>query len=354
MTVIDEAGRSIGHGCQGNWVNVSAGTPDPKTFKEATFRPNGEQYGLEIAAKFVWSPDAYLAGEVHPDLPPGTYRIQASISDALHKATVFEWEVVNPGANGDLATEGLRPKSGDLQQQVRRLSEIAMVAAASASQADAAVYHGGTALPPAGGFPGVSQRLESEGVQIVGSKQLGEPRPKGFLTDADYLASLMNKGVDLLNSARPGVDSTLSDRAAEEWIDEVRRATENDHPRIALLFTIPTTARPRYDGQSRRLRELVQRLSFFLQELQATGLVITSAKYGIPPNEVDVRDRLIELIDDDGVLDFEVGPETLLVDPAPDKPKKLSVRWRDNGEPDASMFLDGTHVVIPRSAARQQ
>jgi hypothetical protein len=83
-------------------------------------------------------------------------------------------------------------------------------------------------------------------------------------------------------------------------------------------------------------------------------LVVTSGKYGVPGKEADVRDRLVELIDADGVLDFTVRPDSLLVDPAPSEDKSLRVRWRENGEPKASEFLDGTHVVIPDSAARIQ
>jgi hypothetical protein len=85
-----------------------------------------------------------------------------------------------------------------------------------------------------------------------------------------------------------------------------------------------------------------------------SGLAITFAKYGVPGEEADVRERLTELIGDDGVLDFEANFAYLLVDPAPDQFKKLRVRWRYNGKPDASGYDAGTHIVIPREEARKQ
>ncbi len=107
MTVVDTEGRTISHGNKGNWLNVKAGTPDPHTFDQTTFRPNGEQFALEIAAKFVWGRQAWVAGALNEQLPPGRHRIRASISDGVHKATVVEWEIVNPGDGGDIWTEGL-------------------------------------------------------------------------------------------------------------------------------------------------------------------------------------------------------------------------------------------------------
>lgn len=86
---------------------------------------------------------------------------------------------------------------------------------------------------------------------------------------------------------------------------------------------------------------------------QETPLVITSAKYGVPGKEADVKDRLTELIED-GVLDFEASLAYLLVDPAPGEFKTLRIRWLDRGKPDASAYHENTHIVIPRSAAREQ
>jgi hypothetical protein len=99
--------------------------------------------------------------------------------------------------------------------------------------------------------------------------------------------------------------------------------------------------------------------TFFPDQREATastddsGLVITAAIYGVPGKEADVRQRLAELIGDDGVLDFEATLPYLLVDPAPNEFKTLRVRWRHNGKPDASAYHEGTHIVIPREAARQ-
>jgi hypothetical protein len=81
-------------------------------------------------------------------------------------------------------------------------------------------------------------------------------------------------------------------------------------------------------------------------------LKITFAMYGIPGREVEVRDKITRLVADD-VLDFFVRSEVLGVDPAPGLAKQLRVRWTYRGKPDASSYLEGTHVVIPREAARQ-
>jgi hypothetical protein len=131
---------------------------------------------LEVAAKFVWAADAYLAGEVHPNLPPGRYTIRASISDAVHKAAVFEWVVVNPGSNGDLATKGLTPRPPDLEEWARRMTESATVSDASASHADPSVFWGGTALPPEDGFPGMTRMIEEEGLPVAVAKGRGSER----------------------------------------------------------------------------------------------------------------------------------------------------------------------------------
>jgi hypothetical protein len=85
-----------------------------------------------------------------------------------------------------------------------------------------------------------------------------------------------------------------------------------------------------------------------------TELVIDFAMYGVPGKEADVRDRLTELIDKDGILDFEATLAYLLVDPAPNEFKTLRIRWHYRGEPDASAFREGTHIIIPREAARKQ
>jgi hypothetical protein len=110
-----EAYDSIGHrvsATQGNWLDISARIPHPAFWaKEVTLRPTREEFGLEIAGKFSWGDDAWLAGEGDPpSLKPGTYVVRASLSDGKRKATVFEWELVNEGADAPLkATIKRRP-----------------------------------------------------------------------------------------------------------------------------------------------------------------------------------------------------------------------------------------------------
>ena len=331
MTVEDESGKPVGHGCRGNWVNVQAGTPDPKTSKKATFRPNGEQYGLEMVAKFVWGRDAYLAGEVQPNLRPGKYTIRASISDSVHKASVFEWEVVNPGEDSDLVVGGLTPRPENLENWASRMSEIATAAAASASMADTSVSWGGTALwpeesPPRAGRLGGAPTEEAKGLYAALHPQL-------------------RKGLDILNSANLGADRSLLDRAAIKWTDEVRALAEQTHPDFALHFTIPEHRRgSSQDGQSLHLRPLVQRLSTFLHDLGA--LRITYAKYGVGTKTLDPRSRLNDLIEDNRV-NFIVDEETMGGDPAPGQEKRLIVRWTFQGEEFSRSFTDGTHVELP-------
>jgi len=342
MTVEDDNGRPVGHGCRGNWVNVQAGTPDPTSFKQATFRPNGEQYGLEIAAKFLWAEDAYLAGEVHPNLPPGKYRIRASISDAVHKATVFDWVVMNPGANGDLTTEGLTPKPPDLKQLARSISEIATASAASASQADVSVSWGGTALPPEGGFPRMTRSIEEEGLQMAAAKGVGRNEPDPL--DLDSLRGLRRKGLDLLNNNRLGVDSALFDRAAAEWIDDVRGLTENADPIFASYFAIPDLPdQPRWKDQSRRMRDLVQRLALLLAPM---SFRFTYASYGLGDETIDPLERLNARIKDDRI-NFIVDESTMGGSPATRGQNTLILRWTWNGEEFQGSYAEGTHVGLP-------
>ena len=79
--------------------------------KSVTIPPTREEFGLEIAGKFLWGDDAWLAGEGDPpSMKPGTYVVRASVSDRKRKATVFEMDVSNPGANKPLvATVRRRP-----------------------------------------------------------------------------------------------------------------------------------------------------------------------------------------------------------------------------------------------------
>jgi hypothetical protein len=83
------------------------------------------------------------------------------------------------------------------------------------------------------------------------------------------LLPFLQKGLEIIRKDALGVDRKLLDRAAEKWIDDVRTLVESDHPDLALHFTIPIQPmQPRSEGQSRRVRELVQRLSWFLGGLK--------------------------------------------------------------------------------------
>lgn len=102
-----------------------------------------------------------------------------------------------------------------------------------------------------------------------------------------------------------------------------------------------------------RLRSSRDRTFAGVEAGSATGnppLVITTALYGVADNEADVSERLTELIDQSGVLDFEVTLEYLLIDPAPEQLKTLRLRWSEHGRGKASAFREGTHVVIPDPA----
>jgi hypothetical protein len=89
--------------------------------------------------------------------------------------------------------------------------------------------------------------------------------------------------------------------------------------------------------------------STFVAERRKGHIVITFAMYGAAGAESDVKDRLVELIDDDGVLDFIVDNATLVgaADPAPGVDKNLRMRWQEDGVARASSFDEYVHVVIP-------
>jgi len=95
---------------KGNWLDISARIPNPATLsKTVTLHPTREEFGLEIAGKFSWGDDAWLAGEGDPpSLKPGQYVIRASVSDGKRKATVFEWDLTNPGAGLPLTAKPKR------------------------------------------------------------------------------------------------------------------------------------------------------------------------------------------------------------------------------------------------------
>ena len=77
MQAFDEDGNRVGS-CLGNWMTLRAGVPD-QPVKTVTLRPTSEEFALEISGKFLWGEDAWLAGETHPSLKPGAYRIRASV-----------------------------------------------------------------------------------------------------------------------------------------------------------------------------------------------------------------------------------------------------------------------------------
>lgn len=83
------------------------------------------------------------------------------------------------------------------------------------------------------------------------------------------LLPYLQQGLEMVRKQAQGVDSKLLDRAAEKWTDEVRALLEPAHPEVAFYFTIPTfTMGARCEGQSRRVRQLTQRLSWFLSRLR--------------------------------------------------------------------------------------
>jgi hypothetical protein len=186
-------------------------------------------------------------------------------------------------------------------------------------------------------------RERIEELQAIGAR-LGAPEDEGELFDKLY--PLRRRGNDILRRRSPGVEEDLVDRAAEKWIDGVRELTERRYPEFALHFMIPrpSQGRPRHDGQSRRLIELVPRLNFFLRELKA--LWITYASYGIGDKTLNPRDRLNARIADDR-LNFRVDDATMGGDPAPGEQKLLFLRWVQDGLELDRSFDDRTHVGLP-------
>jgi len=62
---------------------------------------------LEIAGKFIWGDETWVAGEMDPPtIPPGRYVIRASIScQEESEPTIFEWDLVNEGAGKPLVVK---------------------------------------------------------------------------------------------------------------------------------------------------------------------------------------------------------------------------------------------------------
>ena len=92
-------------GNKGNWLDLSMGRPQILSSKTWTLLPNGEEYGIEVAGKFSWGQEAWIAGEGDPpSLQAGTtYMLRASVTSVgVLRPTVLEWEVENRGANSPL------------------------------------------------------------------------------------------------------------------------------------------------------------------------------------------------------------------------------------------------------------
>lgn len=87
-------GRTLVASTRGSWSLDWEGRNPPAV----TFRPTHEPHDLEIVSKFPNVENAWLAGQAEPLLPPGTYRVRASLrGDGLRKPAVFEWFVRNNG-----------------------------------------------------------------------------------------------------------------------------------------------------------------------------------------------------------------------------------------------------------------
>ena len=87
----------------GNWIDLSAGHPNPIPTKRLSLAPRDEA-GIELVGKFHWQRDAYLAGQSDPpSLPMGVYKIRVEATDQVSELGTFEWLVYNYGADRSLA-----------------------------------------------------------------------------------------------------------------------------------------------------------------------------------------------------------------------------------------------------------
>lgn len=93
--------------------------PFARAISTVTFRPTRETHPLEVAAKFIDQPDAWLPGARSPELPPGNYVMRISIrGDNLDVPAVFEWDVENPGADHEIAAKPREaPTNADIRQR---------------------------------------------------------------------------------------------------------------------------------------------------------------------------------------------------------------------------------------------
>ena len=119
MKAYDDSGNLI-TSAKGNWLYLGAGKPIQFREKTLTLRPTRERYGLEIAGKFPWHRDAWLAGEGSlPSLTPGTYTVRAEIVNGKSRAIVYEWKIDNPGAAKPLEVIGTDLSKGRTRVGIR-------------------------------------------------------------------------------------------------------------------------------------------------------------------------------------------------------------------------------------------
>lgn len=107
MEARDESDKVVAT-CKGNWLYLGSRRPYDYPQKAIDLKPTRERSGLEIAGKFAWWSDAWLAGEGDPpSLVPGVYTVRASIVNGKAKARTFEWSVKNPGEGKPLEVVGV-------------------------------------------------------------------------------------------------------------------------------------------------------------------------------------------------------------------------------------------------------
>jgi hypothetical protein len=83
--------------CSGNWIDLSTGHPSAHPGKAISVRP-GHEVGIEVAGKFRWQDDAYLAGQSDPpSLKPGPYVIKVEIAEGESELATLEQRIYNHG-----------------------------------------------------------------------------------------------------------------------------------------------------------------------------------------------------------------------------------------------------------------
>ena len=79
---------------------------------------------------------------------------------------------------------------------------------------------------------------------------------------------------------------------------------------------------------------------------RAGGLRIFYARYGVTGREIDVRERLRPLLQND-VLNAVVGVDSMGADPAVGTPKTLTVIYEFRGRTLEKAVADGQALVLP-------